>query len=151
MNICPPAWVSPPLLSAITADTEELIQGNWMLPDCQSLHIEGFWRCLLSVGNCLSYLYCLQPKGKQESWQWHWSKTGVVIEAGGYDSYLINLDGSPEDNLSSPRLLQALGVSPANTCHTSQYGPHQLQSRHLHFPFSIIFPALYPQSKMFST
>ena len=28
----------------------------------------------------------------------------MVIEAGGYDSYLINLDGSPEDDLSSPKL-----------------------------------------------
>ena len=27
-NLGPPAWVSPPLLSAITADTEELMQGN---------------------------------------------------------------------------------------------------------------------------
>ena len=63
-NLGPPAWVSPPLLLAITADTEELIQGNWMLPE--SLH-QSFWVFLLSVGNCLSYLYCLQPKGKQES------------------------------------------------------------------------------------
>ena len=76
------------------------------------------------------------------------AELAVTLE---HDSYLINLDGSHEDDLSSPKLLQALGVSPANTCHTSQYGPHQLQSRHLHFPFSIIFPALYPQSKMFST
>ena len=29
LNLGPPAWVSPPLLLAIAADTEELIQGNF--------------------------------------------------------------------------------------------------------------------------
>ena len=103
MNICPPAWVSPPLLSAITADTEELIQGNWMLPESS---YQRFLKMFVVSGELfiVSLLPTTQGQTREQSWQWHWSKTGVVIEAGGYDSYLINLDGSPEDDLSSPKL-----------------------------------------------
>ena len=37
-NLGPPAWVSSPLLSAITADTEELIQGNIIASSSSSPH-----------------------------------------------------------------------------------------------------------------
>ena len=76
MNICPPAWVSSPLLFAITADAEELIQGNWMLPESS---YQRFLKMFVVSGELfiVSLLPTTQGQTREQSWQWHWSMTVI--------------------------------------------------------------------------
>ena len=67
-NLGPPALVSPPLLLAITADTEELIQGNWMEPEFShrrflKIFVVG-WELFI-----ISLLPTTQGHIREQSWQ----------------------------------------------------------------------------------
>ena len=146
MNICPPAWVSPPLLSAITADTEELIQGNWMLPESS---YQRFLKMFVVSGELfiVSLLPTTQGQTRElavtleQDWGGDWSRRLWQLS---HQSWRLSwgwflLTKTPSSTRSQP------------SQHLSQYGPHHLQARHLHFLFSIIFPVLYLKSKLFST
>ena len=110
---------------------------------------QRFLKIFLSVGNGFSYLYCLQPIYKraelavtvEQDWSGDWS--GRLWQLS-HQSWLLSwgwfiLTQTPSSTRSQP------------SQHLSQYGPHHLQARHLHFLFSIIFPVLYLKSKLFST
>ena len=52
-----------------------------------------------------------------------WSKTGVVVEAGGFDSYLISLDGSRQLTKRSGKFLRKFSPRPDTYKHSESAEP----------------------------